>query len=125
METKLKRNLAVQVIKDHNIKTIEVIYSGGGDDGCIDEVNFTDHNEEAVTYPFNKEVESTFDDLLYDILNDNIEWDWINNDGGCSTMMIDCTTSPWSVKIDHTQRTTEDYYYDKIDFDIEDNKHSF
>ena len=45
------------------------------DDGCIDEVNFTDHNEEAVTYPFNKEIESTFDDLLYDILNDNIEWD--------------------------------------------------
>ena len=57
MERKLKRNLAIQVIKDHNITTIEVIYSGGGDDGCIDEVNFTDHNEEAVTYPFNKEIE--------------------------------------------------------------------
>ena len=31
METKLKRNLAVQVIKDHNIASMEVDYSGGGD----------------------------------------------------------------------------------------------
>ena len=42
METKLKRNLAVQVIKDHNISNIEVDYSGGGDDGCIDESKISD-----------------------------------------------------------------------------------
>ena len=119
METKLKRNLAVQVIKDHNIAKIEVDYSGGGDDGCIDEVNFTDHNEKAVTYPFNKEVESTFDDLLYDMLNNNVEWDWINNDGGYGEMIIDCTLDPWKIKINHTQRITEDHRYDNIDFDTE------
>ena len=122
METKLKRNIAVQVIKDHNISTIEVIYNGGGDDGCIDEVNFTDHNEEAVTYPFNKEIESTFDDLLYDMVNNNVEWDWINNDGGYGTMMIDCTKTPWKVNINHVQRTSEDHHYD-CDFDIEDKIH--
>ena len=125
MERKLKRNLAVQVIKDHNITTIEVIYSGGGEDGCIDEVNFTDHNEEAVTYPFNKEVESEFDDLLYDLLNDNVEWDWINNDGGYGEMIIDCTLDPWKIKINHTQRITEDHFYDNIDFDIEKKQHFF
>ena len=113
------------MIKDHNITTIEVIYTGGGDDGCIDEVNFTDHNEEAVTYPFNKEIESTFDDLLYDILNDNIEWDWINNDGGYGEMIIDCTLDPWKIKINHTQRITEDHFYDNIDFDIEKKQHFF
>ena len=119
METKLKRNLAVQVIKDHNITTIEVHYSGGGDDGCIDEINFTNHNEEAVTSIFNKEVDSAFDDLLYDLLNDNIEWDWINNDGGSGIMMIDCTLDPWKIKIDHSQRITEDTFYDDIDFDVQ------
>ena len=125
METKLKRNLAVQVIKDHNIKTIEVIYNGGGDDGCIDEINFTDHNEEAVTSIFNKEVDSAFDDLLYDLLNDNIEWDWINNDGGYGQMNIDCTKTPWKVKINHVQRTSEDHYYDDIKFDTDDKEHFF
>ena len=119
METKLKKNLAVQVIKDHNITTIEVIYTGGGDDGCIDDVNFPDHNEEAVSYPFNKEVQSVFDDLLYDILSDNIEWDWINNDGGYGEMIIDCTLDPWKIKINHTQRITEDHFYDDIDFNTE------
>ena len=35
-------------------------------------------------------------------------------------MMIDCTKTPWSVKIDHTQSITEDHYYDGIDFNTND-----
>ena len=58
METKLKRNLAVQVIKDHNIARIEIVYSGGGDDGCIDEVRFEDIDENNINVNMNKEVEA-------------------------------------------------------------------
>ena len=124
METKLKRNLAVQVIKDHNIASIEVDYSGGGDDGCIDDVRFEDHNENKIDVFMEPEVSSEWDDLLYDMLSNNIEWDWINNDGGYGQMIIDCTKSPWKVKINHVQRTNEDHYYD-CDFDTEDKKHFF
>ena len=119
METKLKRNLAVQVIKDHNISNIEVDYSGGGDDGCIDDVRFEDHNENKIDVFMEPEVSSEWDDLLYDMLSNNIEWDWINNDGGYGQMTIDCTQDPWKVNINHTQRITEDHYYD-CDFDIEE-----
>jgi hypothetical protein len=122
METKLKRNLAVQVIKDHNIAKIEVDYSGGGDDGCIDAVRFEDIDENSVDVNLESEVSSEWDDLLYDMLSDNIEWDWINNDGGYGQMIIDCTKTPWDVKINHTQRITEDHYYDDIDFSTEDKK---
>ena len=118
METKLKRNIAVQVIKDHNISNIEVDYSGGGDDGCIDDVRFEDHNENKIDVFMEPEVSSEWDDLLYDMLSNNIEWDWINNDGGYGQMIIDCTKTPWDVKIDHVQRVTEDHYYDDIKFDI-------
>ena len=118
METKLKRNLAVQVIKDHNIAKIEINYSGGGDDGCIDEVVFEDINGHDIDVNMNKEVDREWDELLYNMLSDNIEWDWINNDGGYGQMHIDCTKTPWKVNIDHTQRVTEDHYYDNIDFDI-------
>ncbi len=124
METKLKRNLAVQVIKDHNIAKIEVDYSGGGDDGCIDSTRFEDINENSVDVNLKSEVLSEWDDLLYDMLSENIEWDWINNDGGYGQMIIDCTKTPWDVKINHTQRVTEDHYYDNIDFSTED-KQSF
>jgi len=123
METKLKRNLAVQVIKDHNISKISIHYSGGGDDGCIDEVAFLDHNEDKIDLKMTQEVESEWDDLLYDMVSDNVEWDWINNDGGYGIMDIDCTKAPWKVKIAHTQRVTEDHYYD-CDFNIE-NKQKF
>ena len=122
METKLKRNLAVQVIKDHNIAKIEIEYNGGGDDGCIDEVRFEDIDGNNINVDMNKEVEREWDDLLYDMVSHNVEWDWINNDGGYGQMIIDCTKTPWDVKINHTQRITEDHYYDKIEFDIEDKK---
>ncbi len=125
METKLKRNLAVQVIKDHNISKIEVDYSGGGDDGCIDEVNFEDIDENNINVKMEQEVEREWDDLLYNMLSDNIEWDWINNDGGYGQMIIDCTKTPWDVKINHTQRITEDHYYDDINFSTEDKQHFF
>ncbi len=124
METKLKRNLAVQVIKDHNISNIEVDYSGGGDDGCLDEVRYEDIDGNKVDVKLDGDVEAEWDDLLYNMLSENIEWDWINNDGGHGQMIIDCTKTPWDVKINHTQRVTEDHYYDNIDFSTED-KQSF
>ena len=125
METKLKRNLAVQVIKDHNISKIEVDYSGGGDDGCLDEVRYEDIDGNKVDIIMKPEVSSEWDDLLYNMLSENIEWDWINNDGGHGQMIIDCTKTPWDVKINHTQRVTEDHYYDKIEFSTDDKQHFF
>jgi len=125
METKLKRNLAVQVIKDHNIAKIEVDYSGGGDDGCIDEVRFEDINEKKIYVKLDGEVEAEWDDLLYDTLSHHIEWDWINNDGGYGQMIIDCTKNPWKVSINHTQRISEDHYYDDIEFSTDNKQHFF
>lgn len=125
METKLKRNLAVQVIKDHNIANIEVDYSGGGDDGCIDEVRFEDIDGNNIDVVMKHDISAEWDDLLYNMLSENIEWDWINNDGGYGQMIIDCTKTPWDVKINHTQRITEDHYYDKIDFSTDDKQHFF
>jgi len=120
METKLKKNLAVQVIKDHNISKIEVHYDGGGDDGCVEEVGFLDHNQNTIDVKMDQSVQSEWDDLLYDMISNHVEWDWINNDGGYGQMHIDCTKNPWKVKIDHVQRVTEDHYYDDIDFDIKE-----
>ena len=125
METKLKRNLAVQVIKDHNIAKIEVDYSGGGDDGCIDDVRYEDIDENKIDILMEPDVSAEWDDLLYNMLSDNIEWDWINNDGGYGQMMIDCTKTPWKVTINHSQRVLEDHYYDDIDFDTDNKQHFF
>ena len=125
METKLKRNLAVQVIKDHNIASIEVDYSGGGDDGCIDDVRYEDIDGNKIDILMEPDVSAEWDDLLYNMLSENIEWDWINNEGGYGQMMIDCTKTPWKVTINHSQRVLEDHYYDDIDFDTDNKQHFF
>ena len=125
METKLKRNIAVQVIKDHNIAKIEVDYSGGGDDGCIDDVRYEDIDENKIDILMEPDVSAEWDDLLYNMLSDNIEWDWINNDGGYGQMMIDCTKTPWKVTINHSQRVLEDHYYDDIEFSTDNKQHFF
>ena len=117
-ETKLKKNLAVQVIKDHNISKIEVYYSGGGDDGCIDSVTYYDHNENSIEVKMESEINSEWDDLLYDLLSEHIQWDWINNEGGCGSMTIDCKLDPWNISIDHQQRIMEDHTYSDIDFGL-------
>ena len=125
METKLKRNLAVQVIKDHNIAKIEVDYSGGGDDGCIDDVRYEDIDENKIDILMEPDVSAEWDDLIYNMISENIEWDWINNEGGYGQMMIDCTKTPWKVTINHSQRVLEDHYYDDIDFDTDNKQHFF
>ena len=125
METKLKRNIAVQVIKDHNIAKIEVDYSGGGDDGCIDDVRYEDHNENKIDILMKPDVSAEWDDLIYNMISENIEWDWINNEGGYGQMMIDCTKTPWKVTINHSQRVLEDHYYDDIEFSTDDKQHFF
>ncbi len=125
METKLKRNLAVQVIKDHNIASIEVDYSGGGDDGCIDDVRYEDHNGNKIDILMEPDVSAEWDDLIYNMISENIEWDWINNEGGYGQMMIDCTQNPWKVIINHSQRVLEDHYYDDIEFSTDNKQHFF
>jgi hypothetical protein len=130
METKLKRNIAVQVIKDHNISKIEVEYHGGGDDGCIEQITYytTDPgsgDQVDIKIEMDHDVEHAWDDLLYNLLNENIEWDWINNDGGSGWMYINCAKDPWEINIDHSQTIREDYHYSDIEFDTEDKQNIF
>ena len=56
-------------------------------------------------------------DYLYDFISNNIEWDWINNDGGYGTITIDLETG--KMTIDHSQRHVEDYHYDDIESELE------
>lgn len=82
------------LLSDLNITGLEINYSGGGDDGCIEYINYTKEPcknvEDVREHLVNngeclKELDSGIYSLLYDFINDvllnNIE-DWWNNDGG-------------------------------------------
>jgi hypothetical protein len=61
--------------RDAGLVEITVRYSGGGDDGCIDEVEVTRGNG-VLTREMKDEVEESMYDILADLP------DWCNNEGG-------------------------------------------
>tara|TARA_R100001015_G_C4631670_1_gene194389 strand:+ start:1196 stop:1606 length:411 start_codon:yes stop_codon:yes gene_type:complete len=111
----IKQKLELKKLRDLNVSKLEISYSGGGDDGCIDNwgVYTIDQNGEE-RYSHDISVTSfadAFDDYIYELLSSVIEWDWVNNEGGYGCLTINVENG--DVTIDHSQRHIEDYHYDE------------
>jgi len=100
-------------LKDNGLVKLEISYNGGGDDGCIDSFSGYELDEKGVERWSQDSISQKFQDEF----DDNIEWDWINNDGGYGTITIDLETG--KMTIDHSQRHVEEYYYDNIESELE------
>jgi len=110
----IKQKLELKKLRDLNVSKIEISYSGGGDDGCIDHYQvYTINSEGEEKYNSSISVSSfsdVFDDYIYELLSNVIEWDWVNNEGGYGELVIDIEKE--SVEIHHNQRHVEEYHYD-------------
>tara|TARA_R100000995_G_C3484124_1_gene126032 strand:- start:1753 stop:2166 length:414 start_codon:yes stop_codon:yes gene_type:complete len=109
----IKHRLELRKLKDQNVSKVEISYSGGGDDGCIDiyEAWTVDvYGKEK----YDKDIDLTsfsdaFDDYIYELLSDTIEWDWVNNEGGYGMLEIDVENG--KATIHHNQRVIEEFHY--------------
>lgn len=109
----IKQKLKLRELKDLGIVRIQIHYSGGGDDGCIDSADAYILNENGEE-KWNRDIVPAdfldiFEEVLYDFISKNVEWDWVNNDGGYGSLEINVDTG--DLTIHHTQRHTEDYEY--------------
>ena len=108
-------------LKDIGLVRLEISYSGGGDDGCIDSYGgyiLDDSGKETwIQDSVPQKFQNEFDDYFYEFINENIEWDWINNDGGYGIVEIDLETG--KMTIGHSQRHVEEYSYNDIESEIE------
>ena len=104
----LKQKIELKKLKDHNVSRLEIHYSGGGDDGCIDMVAAFNIDDQRIENLDDDDF-SALDDYFYDMLCENIDWDWVNNDGGYGVMHLKIDEE--KIFIDHVQRVTEDYDY--------------
>jgi len=109
----IKQKLKLRELKDLGIIRVQVHYSGGGDDGCIDSTDayILDENGKE---KWNRDIVpddflGIFEEVLYNFISRNVEWDWVNNDGGYGSLEINVDTG--DLTIHHTQRHTEDYEY--------------
>ena len=111
----IRQKLELKKLRDKNLTKITVSYSGGGDDGCIDDYTAFHLNDkgEEVYIPYDKidltSFQDAMEDYIYSLLSNTIEWDWINNSGGYGELNINLEEE--SVSIDHNQNVTEEYYY--------------
>jgi hypothetical protein len=110
----IKQKLELRKLKDLNVSKIEISYSGGGDDGCID--NYAIYTIDSKgEEKYNRDIEissfaNAFEDYIYELLSNVIEWDWVNNEGGYGELVIDIEKQ--DVDIYHNQRHIEEYHYD-------------
>lgn len=100
--------------KDQGTHTIYVHFSGSGDDGGIDEVEFWDHNDKSIGIARDNyyDIEGQF----YSMINSHtaLEGDWINNDGGYGELIINLEKNEYEVEV-HFRRE-ESYAWDNQPF---------
>ncbi len=109
----IKQKLELKKLRDLNVSKLEISYSGGGDDGCIDNwavytIGPNGKEEWNGDIIINSFAEA-FEDYVYNLLSDVIEWDWVNNEGGYGSLIFDIENQ--EVKINHSQRHVEEYHY--------------
>lgn len=109
IKVKLQRVLSLLKAQDRGIRTIQIEFSGSGDSGDIDEVDFLNYEDNSVTLPESIISVEVFTDLAWEIISDKVDsvGDWVNNEGGFGNIIIDVEKK--SYDLNYSQRTTEDY----------------
>jgi len=109
IKLELKSAIAILKLKDLDIEQIVVEFSGSGDSGDIDEINYTTINgyEADVDDLTNTKIQ----DLAWKILQkiDSVG-DWVNNEGGFGTLYIHTEKSTYT--LEYHQRTTEEHNWE-------------
>jgi len=107
----LRRVLTLTKLKDLGVERVEINFSGSGDSGDIDEVLCLVKESEDITNSIEnfKPIENALADWAYDIIGRKVNTvgDWVNNEGGYGTIMIDVYDKNYT--LNYHQRTTEDY----------------
>lgn len=116
-QVRLGQVLILTNLKDLGVKKIEISFSGSGDSGDIDDVEFHDSDGNYLTQlvkeTFNDkskiDIENELRDIAWALINEKVDTvgDWVNNDGGFGSITIDVEEKTYD--LNYSQRTTEDY----------------
>lgn len=125
-------------LHEYGITGIQILYEGGGDQGCIEKIAFTQENvkepyelSEVIEDPWDRSykldkiipgidssiiqnLESDIDDLVTELLLNDIE-DWWNNDGGFGTVNMLVPSGEYEIENNVRRIETDCYTHeDKI-----------
>jgi hypothetical protein len=94
----------VSSLKNMGITELVGEYDGSGDSGSIETIYCED--EDGNTISIESDVESKVEEMLYEVLSNNYDYDWYNNEGGYGTVRINIEDKTW--KVDGAVRVIED-----------------
>jgi hypothetical protein len=94
-DDELERVAFISSLKNLGITELVGEYDGSGDSGSIESVYCED--KDGNTISIESEVESKVEEMLYNVLSDDYQYDWYNNDGGYGTVRINIEEKTWNV----------------------------
>jgi hypothetical protein len=103
-DDELERVAFISSLKNLGITELVGEYDGSGDSGSIENVYCED--DDSNTIDVDDVILSKVEEMLYNVLSDNYDYDWYNNDGGYGTVRINIEDKTW--KVDGIVRTTQD-----------------
>jgi len=103
-DDELERVAFISSLKNMGITELVGEYDGSGDSGSIEHVYCED--EDANTIDVDDDILSKVEEMLYNVLSDDYQYDWYNNDGGYGTVRINIEEKTWNV--DGAIRNVED-----------------
>lgn len=105
----MKQILSFKALKDLSINLIEINFSGGGDSGDIDDVNFYSDGKLIRLNEENKDLHDFIEEFSWSLIYKTADTvgDWVNNQGGYGNIEIDVFHQTYNVN--YYQNTTEDF----------------
>lgn len=96
----------IKLVKEFpSLEKVEFQFSGGGDSGDIDHIEYLPGLPDPEIRPdFNT-------DPVYKIVYDEASCDWVNNDGGGGTLVVDLSEGEMHLT---------SYYYEQVQHDCDD-----
>lgn len=113
--TQLQKDICLIELNLNGISNIEFSYSGSGDDGAIDDINYLNMDGDIIVK--NKEdienieginniLEDVADELLCQIT------DWWNNDGGYGELILNTIDGDYKIKNNVGNMTYSEEFYE-------------
>ena len=96
----------IKLVKEYpSVDKLEITFCGGGDSGAIDHIEYLPGLPDPEIRPdFNT-------DPVYKIVYDEASCDWVNNDGGGGTLVVDLSEGEMHLT---------SYYYEQVQHDCDD-----
>lgn len=102
-------------VKDQGVSRININFSGSGDSGDIDDIEYYQGDHEiSSSIQVKDSDENVLRDFAYDIISAKVNTvgDWVNNEGGYGNIEINTETNNYT--LNYSQRTTEDFDWSDV-----------